>query len=168
LVAGNLWAAELASGKTIEEVGDRLDGDVLGADWVAAYDASATAATEAFDAAGALEAACAVSDGPVPGAMCLGHRFIDVFVHGWDLAVAVHCDTMLDPDLVDGCLAVVGPQAELSKANGAFGSAAVEPYGRWLAGSTAGAPRTSLLNSPLRAWRGRRWLLEYWCCRRWV
>src|SRR6266704_4353065 len=32
LVAGNLWAAELGAGETIEGVGDRLDGDVLGAD----------------------------------------------------------------------------------------------------------------------------------------
>ena len=32
IVTGNYWAEELASGKTIEEVGDRLDGDVLGDD----------------------------------------------------------------------------------------------------------------------------------------
>ena len=32
VVSGNLWAAELAAGRTIEDVGDRLDGDVLGAD----------------------------------------------------------------------------------------------------------------------------------------
>ena len=41
VVAGNLWAAELAAGATISEVGDHLDGDVLGADPLAAYDASA-------------------------------------------------------------------------------------------------------------------------------
>jgi len=44
LVSGNLWAVELGSGHTIEEVGDRLDGDVLGNDALAAYDASAKAA----------------------------------------------------------------------------------------------------------------------------
>ena len=31
LVAGNLWAAELAAGGTISGVGDRLDGDLPGA-----------------------------------------------------------------------------------------------------------------------------------------
>jgi uncharacterized protein (TIGR03086 family) len=31
VVAGNLWAAELAAGTTIDEVGDHLDGDLLGA-----------------------------------------------------------------------------------------------------------------------------------------
>ena len=32
VVTGNYWAAELGSGLTIEAVGDRLDGDVLGTD----------------------------------------------------------------------------------------------------------------------------------------
>lgn len=32
LVSGNLWAAELAAGGTIEGVGTRLDGDLLGDD----------------------------------------------------------------------------------------------------------------------------------------
>ena len=44
IVAGNLWAAELANGRTIDDVGSDLDGDMLGADPVAAYDASAEAA----------------------------------------------------------------------------------------------------------------------------
>ncbi|MGH9024706.1 MAG: maleylpyruvate isomerase N-terminal domain-containing protein [Acidimicrobiia bacterium] len=30
IVTGNFWAGELTAGKTIEEVGDRLDGDVSG------------------------------------------------------------------------------------------------------------------------------------------
>src|SRR6266852_1581548 len=32
LVSGNLWAAELGAGQTIEQVGERLNGDLLGAD----------------------------------------------------------------------------------------------------------------------------------------
>ena len=38
VVAGNWWAAELAAGKSIEDVGDRLDGDLVGADPLAAWD----------------------------------------------------------------------------------------------------------------------------------
>lgn len=44
LVAGNLWTAELAAGGTIEGVGGRLDGDLLGEDPAAAYGGSAAAA----------------------------------------------------------------------------------------------------------------------------
>ena len=50
IVGGNLWAAELAAGKTIAEVGDRLDGDTLGDDPQAAYRASAKLAAAAFNA----------------------------------------------------------------------------------------------------------------------
>src|SRR5712691_7082037 len=56
IVVGNLWAVELVGGRTIAEVADRLDGDVLGQDPLSAYDASAVAAATAFEAPGALEA----------------------------------------------------------------------------------------------------------------
>ena len=52
IVSGNFWAGELARGKTIEEVGDRLDGDVLGDDPTAAYDESARAAARGVPRAG--------------------------------------------------------------------------------------------------------------------
>jgi uncharacterized protein (TIGR03086 family) len=121
IVSGNLWAAELAAGRTIADVGDRLDGDVLGADRIAAYDTSAAAAAAAFEAPGALDAPCAVSYGPVPGSVYAGHRFIDVLVHGWDLAKATGQDTTIDAGLVEACLAVVEPQADMMRAAGAFG-----------------------------------------------
>src|SRR5438309_2634082 len=63
IVTGNLWAAELGAGRTIAEVGDRLDGDVLGGAPLGAYDASAAVAATTFEARGALEAPCAVSYG---------------------------------------------------------------------------------------------------------
>lgn len=121
LVSGNLWAAELARGKAIADVGDRLDGDLLGADPRRAYDTSAAAAAAAFAAPGALEAPCAVSYGPVAGSVYAGHRFLDVLIHGWDLAIASGQDTTLDPALVDACHDIVAPQADLLRASGAFG-----------------------------------------------
>src|SRR6266705_1815523 len=66
LVAGNLWAAELGAGATIEHVGNRLDGDILGADPAASYGTSAAAAAATFRRPGAMDAPCAVSYGPVP------------------------------------------------------------------------------------------------------
>jgi len=120
IVTGNFWAAELGSGKTIAEVGDRLDGDVLGDDPLAAYDASAEVAAAVFSAPGAMEAPCAVSYGPVPGEIYAGHRLLDVLIHGWDAASATGQDTHLDPGLVEACWEVVEPQAELLVASGMF------------------------------------------------
>ena len=127
VVSGNLWAAELAAGKTIGEVGDRLDGDVLGADPAGAYHESADAAARAFEAPGALDAPCAVSYGPVPGSVYIGHRFIDVLIHGWDLAMATGQETTIDPDLVVACAEIVAPQSELLAGSGMFGESAPIP-----------------------------------------
>jgi uncharacterized protein (TIGR03086 family) len=129
VVAGNFWAAELAAGRTIAEVGGRLDGDLLGADPRAAYDASAVAAAAAFEAPGALDALCAVSYGPIPGRVYAGHRLVDVLVHGWDLAVAVDADPTLDAELVEICLALVEPEADLLKSTGAYGGDVAVPDG---------------------------------------
>jgi uncharacterized protein (TIGR03086 family) len=123
LVSGNWWAAELAAGQSIGDVGDRLDGDLLGADPLGAYDASGAAAADAFAAPGALDAPCAVSYGPVPGSVYAGHRLIDVLIHGWDVGKATGQDTVLDPDLVQTCWEVVEPQAELLRGSGAFADA---------------------------------------------
>jgi uncharacterized protein (TIGR03086 family) len=137
VVAGNWWAAELARGATIEEVGSRLDGDQLGDDAHDAYDRSAEAAAAAFEAPGVLDAPCAVSYGPVPGLVYAGHRFIDILIHGWDLAVATGQDRALQPDLVDACWAVVEPQADLLRGSGQFGHDVTV--------SAGGDPQTQLL-----------------------
>jgi uncharacterized protein (TIGR03086 family) len=120
-VSGNLWVPPLVGGETIEQVGDRFDGDVLGADFVAAYARSSEAAANAFLAPGAMEAPCAVSYGPVPGSVYCGHRIIDVLVHGWDLAYATDGNTRLPDDLVDACLEIVEPQLAELESSGAFG-----------------------------------------------
>src|SRR5919106_5970907 len=55
-VAGeNLWTAPLLAGKTIEDVGDSLDGDLLGEDPKTVWDESAREATAAAAGPGALE-----------------------------------------------------------------------------------------------------------------
>jgi uncharacterized protein (TIGR03086 family) len=149
VVTGNLWAAELAAGKTIEQVGSALDGDVLGDDPLGAYHRSASAATTAFEAPGALESPCAVSYGPVPGSVYIGHRIVDVFIHGWDLADATGHPTNLDPELVTACLGIVEPQLDALRASGAFGPTIETPDGvdrqtqllSWLG-------RQSAINSP--------------------
>ena len=129
VVSGNLWAAELAAGGTIEGVGNRLDGDLLGPDPVGSYAASAKAAAAVFREPGALGAPCAVSYGPVPGTVYAGHRFIDVFIHGWDLAAATGQDTTLDTGLMQACRQVLEPQLALFRAAGAFAGPLPVPGG---------------------------------------
>ncbi len=122
IVSGNLWVVPLVEGKSIEEVGDRYDGDVLGSDPLTSYDRSAEGAAAAFNAPGAMQAPCKVSYGPVPGEIYAGHRFVDVLIHGWDLAKATGQDATLPADLVEACFEVIEPQKDLLKASGMFGS----------------------------------------------
>jgi uncharacterized protein (TIGR03086 family) len=121
VVSGNFWASPLVAGETIEQVGDRLDGDLLADDPLAAYDASAEEAAGAFRAPGAMDRMVAVSYGPVPGSVYCGHRFIDVLIHGWDLAMSTGQDATLPDDLVEACWEVVEPQLELLEGSGMFG-----------------------------------------------
>lgn len=127
VVTGNWWVHELVGGRTIAEVGDRYDRDVLGDDPLAAYDESARAAEAAFATPDAMDRPCAVSYGPVPGRIYCGHRLIDVLVHGWDLASATGQDATLPHDLVEACLAVVEPEHEALAASGAFGTEVAVP-----------------------------------------
>ena len=55
IIYGNFWVSPLVSGETIEQVGDRLEGDLLGDDFVAAYDRSSADCAAAFRAPGAMD-----------------------------------------------------------------------------------------------------------------
>ena len=78
----------------------------------------------------AMDAPSLVSYGPVPGSIYAGHRFMDVLVHGWDVAMSTGQDTTLDPELVDACWVVVEPQLELLVGTGVFGTGSRDPRGR--------------------------------------
>jgi uncharacterized protein (TIGR03086 family) len=142
IVSGNRWVRPLVEGETIAGVGDRLDGDLLGQSPYMAYEASAADAERAFCEDGALGAPCAVSYGPIPGEVYCRDRFLDVLVHGWDLATATGQDATLDPELVAAALEIVEPHRGMLAASGAFGSPTDPPPGA--------DPQTRLL-----AWLGR-------------
>jgi len=68
-----------------------------------------------------------VSYGPVPGSVYAGHRFLDVLVHGWDLAAATGQHYALDPDLMEACRQIIEPQLEAFRSAGALGPAVAVP-----------------------------------------
>ena len=89
LVTEQLWVPPLVTeGLTVADVGDRLDGDPLGADPVAAWDAASSAALAAFAAPGALERTVHLSYGDRPAGEYAREMLFDLVVHSWDLAAA--------------------------------------------------------------------------------
>ena len=77
----NFWAAELFNGKTMAEVGDRLDGDLLGEDPKATYNRSVELARADALALGAMVRTCHLSMGDVPGSEYAKQLFQDMLIH---------------------------------------------------------------------------------------
>jgi uncharacterized protein (TIGR03086 family) len=138
IIGENLWATELFAGKTIGEVGDRLDGDLTGADPAAAYAASVAAATPVVSTAAAMEATCHLSFGDYSGSDYAAQLFMDLLVHGWDIAKATGQPARLDPDLVQACLPIAEQLTTQFRSAGVFGEnlsidAGADPQTRLLA-----------------------------------
>ena len=120
----DLWTEPLMRGSTIEEVGDRFDGDVLGDDPIKT------------SLSAAMEAARAVADTlPTHGSVHLsyGDEKMDEYVlqlaadhliHGWDLAVATGGNRRLDPALVHEVADWFAGREEMYRAGGAIANRA--------------------------------------------
>jgi uncharacterized protein (TIGR03086 family) len=121
IVGENRWMPPLLEGQTIAEVGDRFDGDLLGDDPKAAWDASAAEAVEAVQADGAMDRTVHLSFGDFPGREYTMQVFADLMIHGWDLARAIGADERLDPELVEACTAWFTPMEEAYRSSGAIG-----------------------------------------------
>ncbi|MFF5957043.1 TIGR03086 family metal-binding protein [Streptomyces luteogriseus] len=75
----------------------------LGDDHVAAFEAAASRAREAFRQPGMLERPF----GPAPGRRVVEQLLVELLVHGWDLATALGHDRDLEPDIARAALPVV-------------------------------------------------------------
>ena len=117
------WMPETLGGKTMEEVGDRFDGDLLGDDPVAAYRDAMAAAQAAAAAPEAADRQVHLSMGLAPGAEYLSQVTSDVTIHTWDLARAVGAETRIDDQLIEDVFSFLGPQIEDWRTAGAFGPA---------------------------------------------
>lgn len=120
LVVEQLWVPPLLDGATIDDIGDRFDGDQLGDDPVAAWDNAAAAAREAFAAPGALQRHVELSYGRRPAEGYCQEMTLDLTVHAWDLARGIGVDPRLDADLVVAMLEFVEPQLDHLAASGMF------------------------------------------------
>lgn len=135
VVGEDRWTGPLLAGRTIAEVGDSLDGDLLGEDPVAAALAAAHEATAA--AASSERATVHLSYGEEASGEYLHQLAADHLVHGWDLAVATGGDTRLDPELVSAVAAWFAEREELYRSAGAIGPRAAgggDPQSDLLAG----------------------------------
>jgi uncharacterized protein (TIGR03086 family) len=100
LVVEQLWVPETMAGKTMEEVGDRFEGDQVGNDPAGAWGRASAASLAAAAEPGALDRPVHLSRGQAPAREYVAELTMDATVHSWDLARGVGADDTLDPELV--------------------------------------------------------------------
>jgi uncharacterized protein (TIGR03086 family) len=116
-----LWVGELMAGRTIAEVGSRLDGDLLGDEPLQVLMRAQGDAVAALEQPGALGTTVHLSFGETPAAEYAKQMTLDSVIHSWDLARATGGDERLDPELVDICYPELQKTAGDWRAAGVFG-----------------------------------------------
>jgi hypothetical protein len=131
------WVPDVLAGRTVGEVGDAHDGDLLGADPKASFRAIAERAIEAVRALSDGDAPVHLSYGDWPAREYLQHItcFRGFRVH--ELSKLIGISPTLPDALVDGLMDVVAPHAEEWRQLGVFGPA--------LPVEAGADPRTTLL-----------------------
>lgn len=121
-VAGEYrWVPEMIAGRTVADVGDRLDGDLLGDDPLQALIEAQRLALAAVEAPGVLATTVHLSFGDTPASEYARQMTVDSVIHAWDLARAIGGDETLDPELVELSYAELQRCAEDWRAAGVFG-----------------------------------------------
>lgn len=121
VVGEERWTVPLMAGRTIEDVGGSLDGDLLGDDPADAAAHAARAAQNAVTEPVLRGATVQLSYGEESAAEYVYQLATDHLVHGWDLAVAIGGDAQLDPEAVAEVASWFKDREELYRGGGAIG-----------------------------------------------
>jgi uncharacterized protein (TIGR03086 family) len=120
VVGEDRWTKPLVDGKTIAEVGDAFDGDLLGEDpkasAIAAADEAVTAVANGLPASGRVH----LSYGEEDIGEYISQLAADHLIHGWDLAVATGQNRKLDSELVAEVAAWFHNREEIMRSAGAI------------------------------------------------
>lgn len=117
----NRWMPPMMAGRTVADVGDAFEGDLIGDDAGRAWDEAADEALAAVREPGALERTVHLSFGDFSGRFYVGQVLSDHVIHSWDLARAIGAGEALDPELVRFAYDELVPQFEQWRKAGAFG-----------------------------------------------
>lgn len=119
------WVPPLIDGLTIEQVGDRFEGDLMGDDastWPRLLASSMEEAHAAVAEPDALKRTVHLSFADTSGQEYVMQLTGDLAIHAWDLARATGQDDTIDPDAVALLLPWAETYSELLAASGMFGS----------------------------------------------
>jgi uncharacterized protein (TIGR03086 family) len=115
-----MWVPDLLHGKTVAEVGDRYDGDLLRGNPLNAWQHAADAALVAVKGAD-LQKQVNLSRGDVSTAEYINEVACDIFIHAWDVAQSIQCTLMFDEATSRAVYDFLSPRAESYRQSGSFG-----------------------------------------------
>jgi uncharacterized protein (TIGR03086 family) len=122
------WVPAMLAGQTMEEAGpDRFDGDLLGDDPVASFEAIVELACAAAAAVGDLDQVAHLSFGDYSTREYLWQINFFRGVRAYEIARVIGCDPTLPPELVQGLWDEVRPNAEEWRSIGVFPAAIEVP-----------------------------------------
>lgn len=101
VVGEDLWTVPLMGGRTVDDVGDRYDGDVLGDEPVVTGRTAAQAAMDATAEAVTAGRTVHLSFGDFPAAEYAYQLAADHLIHAWDLAAGIGAERRLESELVE-------------------------------------------------------------------
>ena len=137
LTSEHLWAVHLLRGETLDDVGDRYDGDVLGDDPARAWSSAESASAAAWKALVSADQPVMLSFGETTAGAYAEEMLMDLVVHGWDLARGAGQDEAMARGAVRHVLTFVEANADSWKDAGIFAdpveTASTEPQDRLLA-----------------------------------
>jgi uncharacterized protein (TIGR03086 family) len=127
-LGGMRMFAAAARGETVDE--SVYSSDLVGDDPAASFEREAAALKEAWSDPALLERTCELPFGAVPGVMAANLGFVEMLVHGWDIAKATGQQPQMDPELSEAALALMSQMpADQMRQPGVFGPEVTCPEG---------------------------------------
>jgi uncharacterized protein (TIGR03086 family) len=121
VVNEDLWTVPLMEGATMDEVGDRFDGDLLGDDPLLIARSACEMAIVAAASGVVAGRTVHLSFGDTPADEYAHQLAADHIVHAWDLAVATGGDTAVDPELIEACALWFADREDMYRSAGVIG-----------------------------------------------
>jgi uncharacterized protein (TIGR03086 family) len=120
------WLPDMLAGKTVAEVGDKYEGDLLGNDVPAAWDKAVANARTAVEQAD-LEAIVHLSYGEKPAGDYVVEVASDLLIHTWDAGQSMHCSERFADKLAQAAYDYLEPRIEDWRKAGVIGPAVTIP-----------------------------------------
>lgn len=114
------WVPDLLAGKTIAEVGDKYEGDLIGADLQSSWNKLAELAAQAItqiDPGSTVH----LSYGNVSAEHYINEIGGDILIHAWDVGQAMQCSVWFEKNIAEDIYTMVLPRKDEFATSGLFG-----------------------------------------------